>query len=244
MSGTNSLGPIIGVATATKVGSTVTAVINGYTRTVQVARDLTVAANDPLIIDRVGGQWYAVARAYASAPTPPPNQLAPDPQPAIVSGQLVVAPVETRSYRSSGGWRTDTTEVIHGDGGAGNHTGTVFYGSAVQSLSGTTITGATLVVRRISGGLHPAQATTMRLVTETSRPAGAPTLTSTTPGPTLAVGGEDLAFAVPTAWVTSMAAGTAGGIAFFDSDSDPYVVFAGIGAWSPAFTLSINWRRG
>ncbi|MEE3918180.1 hypothetical protein V2I01_04780 [Micromonospora sp. BRA006-A] len=56
-------------ATSAKSGSTVTAVVNGVSTTVQVARDLTVAAGDVLLVERVGAQWFAYARVFASAPT-------------------------------------------------------------------------------------------------------------------------------------------------------------------------------
>jgi hypothetical protein len=235
------IGSVIGTATAAKSGSTVTAMINGVVVTVQVARDLSVSSGDVLLINKHGAQWVAVGRLYTAAPADPQNPAIP-PVPAA-AGTLTVSPVETRSYRS-GAWRTDNTSVYQGQyGGGGNHTGAVFYGSAPRSLVGATVTGATIQVRRLSGGFFAAQPTTMRLVTEATRPAGAPTLTSSTSGPSLAVGATASAFAVPTSWAQAMVDGTAGGIGFFDSDGNPYVIFAGTGSWSPAFTLTIGWSR-
>lgn len=236
------VGPVLATATATKSGSTVTASIAGITVTVQVARDLTVAAGDVLLVQRVGSQWVAVCRMFAASTTLPDADPVPTPNPGTVTGSLTVSPVETRSYRN-GGWRTDNTDVYQGQyGGNGNHTGAVFYGSKPRSLDGATVTSATVQVRRDRGGTYAAQSTTMRLVTEATRPSGAPTLTSSTTGPSLAVG-SSTTFTIPTSWAQSIVDGTAGGIGFYDADGSPYVVFAGRGTWSPAFTLTINYTR-
>lgn len=233
----------LGTATAAKSGSTVTATINGIVSTVQVARDLTVSSGDVIVVQRIGAQWFALGRAYTAAPAAVTGGTAPTPNPGTATGRLVVAPVETRSYRN-GAWRTDNNNVYQGQyGGGGNHTGAAFYGASPRSLAGATVTSATIQVRRQSGGFFAAQATTMRLITESTRPSGAPTLTSSTAGPSLAVGATSSGFAVPAAWVQAMVAGTSGGIGFFDSSGSPYVIFAGTGKWSPAFTLTINWSR-
>ena len=177
---------LLATATAVKVGSTVTAVVNGITTTVQVARDLTVASGDVLVVTRVGSQWFAVSRAYTAAPTAPINQPGPAPQPGSVSGVAVFAPVETRTYESS--WRTDNTHVYQGSyGGSGNRTGCVFYGAAPRSLAGATVLSASFWVRRQTGGAYAAQTATMRLMTNATKPVGAPALTSTAGGPVLAV---------------------------------------------------------
>ncbi|MBQ1039284.1 hypothetical protein [Micromonospora sp. C81] len=209
-----------------------------------MARDLTVGAGDVLAVLRIGAQWVAVARMFTAAITdPPPIIAAPNPTEVVRTGTLVVSPVDTGSYRASFGWRTDNTDVSQGDDGRGNHTGAVFYGDAPRSLTGATVTGATVQVQRIQGGTFTAQATTMRLMTESTKPGGTPTLTSTTAGPSLAVDTETI-FTVPNSWAQAMVNGTAGGIAFFDSDGSPFVRFAGRGSWSPAFTLAITWQRG
>jgi hypothetical protein len=233
---------LLATATAAKAGSTVTALVNGAVTTVSVARDLTVASGDVIIVTKVSAQWFALGRGYTAAPTSPINQPGPPAQPTGVTGALVVSPVETRSYRN-GAWRFDNTTVYQGQyGGAGNHTGAVFYGSAPRSLSGATVLSAVVQVRRESGGAYAAQATTMRLMTNSTRPAGTVTLTSTTAGPSLAVG-RSTVFTIPTAWAQSIVDGTAGGLGFFDASGSPYVQFAGLGDWGPAFSLTINWQR-
>lgn len=236
---------ILATATTDKSGSsTVTATVNGVDTLVQVARDLTVAAGDVLLVERVGAQWFAYARLFAAAPGAVENERPPEPKPTTTNGSLVVSPVETRSYRN-GSWRMDTDDVYQGQyGGNGNHTGAVFYGTKPRSLEGTTVASATIKVKRISGGTYAAQPTAMWLMTQATRPGGAPTLTSTASGPSLAVGATTDAFAIPSAWAQAFVDGTAGGIAFFDADGSPYVKFAGRGTWSPAFTLTISWQRG
>jgi len=240
---------LLATAIEAKTGSTVQATVNDTTVTVEVARDLTVAAGDVLLVQRVGSQWFATSRHFAAATTPPETvEPAPPPKPATVSGRLVVAPVETRSYRPTGpgpDWRTDEDAVWQGEyGGYGNNTGCVFYGTKPRSLAGATITSAIIVARRLKGGVYAAQATTMRLMTNAVRPAGAPTLqVASTSGPSLPVGGTTYAFFIANSWAQAMVDGTAGGLAFFVSGGSPYVKFAGRGAWSPAFTLTMNWTR-
>jgi hypothetical protein len=234
----------LATATAAKSAGTVTATIGDTVVTVRVARDLTVASGDLLACVKYGSQWVAICRFFETAVTAPDNPPAPPPKPTTVSGTLVVTPVETRSYRPNFGWRTDNTDVYQGQyGGMGNHTGSVFYGSKPRSLAGATVTSARIRVRRTSGGTYAPQATTMRLMTNATRPGGAPTLTSSTSGPSLAVGATNDTFAVPASWAQSMVDGSAGGLAFFDAGGSPYVRFAGRGTWSPAFTMTIRWSR-
>jgi hypothetical protein len=237
--------PLTAVAETVKSGSTCTVRINGTATTVEVVRDLTVAIGDVLLIHKVGSLRVASGRLYAAAlaevpgePDPPP-----EPKPAIVTGRLVVPAVFTGSYRDSR-WRTDTGDVVQGAyGGYGNSTGVAFYGTKPTSLAGATVTAASVNVKRAAGGAYAAQATTLRLVTEDTQPIGAPTLTSTTAGPNLAVGATDASFTVPTAWAQAMVDGTAGGLALFDGDGSPYARYAGRGAYSASFTLTINWQR-
>ena len=236
---------LLATATAAKAGSTVTALVNGIVSTVSVARDLSVSSGDVIVVTKVGSQWFALGRAYAAAPASPVNQPGPVPQPPGGTGTLSVAPVETRSYQS-GAWRTWDTSVFQGQyGGTGNRTGCAFYGSAPRSLAGATVLSAYIQVRRKSGGAYAAQATTMRLMTNATRPAGAPTLTSSTAGPTLAVGTGPAApgFYIPASWAQSMVDGTAGGLAFFVAGGSPYVQLSGTADWGPAFTMTINWQR-
>lgn len=238
-------GNILVTATTAKSAGACTATINGTPSTVLCARDLTVAAGDVLLVTRVGAQWFAVQRVFTAAPAAlPDNDAPPNPKPVTTTGILTVSPVETRSYRN-GGWRTDNTDVYQGQyGGQGNHQGAVFYGTKPKSLTGATVTKATIRVRRSDGGgSYAAQSTTMRLMTQRTRPAGAPTFTSSTSGPSLKRGQLTSAFVIPDAWAQAMVDGTAGGLGFYDAGGSPYVIFDGRGSYSPAFTLTITWRR-
>jgi hypothetical protein len=234
---------ILGTVTNTKSGGTVSAIVNGVTVIVQIARDLTVAAGDVVLINKYGAQWVAVQRLYTAAPGSTGNAPTPPVNPPTTSGRLTLGAVETRSYRTSGGWRTDDSDVRQGQyGGNGNHTGCVFYGNGPRSLAGATVTSAYILARRGAGGVFAAQTSTMRLVTESTRPSGAPTLTSTAGGPSLAVNTQTN-FIIPTAWAQSMVDGTAGGLGFFVAGATPWIIFTGIGTYSPSFTININWTR-
>lgn len=233
-----------GTATSTVTGSVASFNIQGTTVTVQVARGLTIAVGDVCLIVKVGAQWFVTARLFAAAPVDPGSDDPPPPKPTTVTGKLVVVPVETRSYRN-GSWRTDNDDVYQGQfGGNGNHTGCAFYGGKPKSLAGSTVTAASIKVRRKNaGGITAAQSTTLRLVTQTKRPAGAPTLTSSTSGPHLRWGASDNSFDIPTSWAQAMVDGTSGGLAVFDSLGSPYVIFDGRSAYSAAFTMTISWSR-
>lgn len=238
---------VLATAKTAKSGTTCTATVGDTDVTVQVARDLTVAALDTILIGRVGSQWFVVQRYYTAPATLPDNDPAPPPKPDVKTGTLVVSPVETRSYRNTFyvGWNMDTTDVYQGEyGGNGLYTGCVFYGSKPRSLAGATVQSATFRVRRLTGGTYAAQASTMRLMTNSVRPGGAPTLTSSATGPRLAVNTTFDTYAIPASWAQQMVDGTAGGIAFYVAGGSPYIRFAGRNSWSAAFTLSIKWQRG
>lgn len=236
---------MLATAKSTKSSGAVLAEINGQSVTVMCARGLTPAVNDVLLVEQVGTSWFAVDAVDVTAGAPPADS-APPPPPTVSTGTLTVTPVETRSYRSGSvtGWRTDDDDVYQGQyGGWGNHTGCAFYGTKPRSLAGATVTGATFRVRMEQIGSYPPGAATMRLMTNATRPGGAPTLTSTATGPQLAQGATEDRFPVPVAWAQAMVDGTAGGIAFFTASGSPYLRMAGRGSWSAAFTLSISWRR-
>lgn len=238
---TDGLSTLLATATTTKTGSVCSADVNGSVISIQCARDLTVAVGDVLIVVRVGAQWFAIGRAFTAAPADPGNDAVA--ASVITYGTSSFAPVETRSYRNSA-WRTDNTDVYQGQyGGAGNHTGVAFFGSAPRSLAGATVTSAYMQVKRKNaGGTAAPQSSTMRLVTQSTKPAGAPTLTSSAAGPTLGWG-SSTNMSISTVWAQALVDGTSGGIGFYVSGGSPYVIFEGKGSWSPAFTITIVWSR-
>lgn len=235
--------PLLVTATTVKTAGACTAVVNGIATTVQVARDLTVAVGDVLLVSKVGSQWFAVQRFYVAAPAGVYPEPVPEPKPAVVTGTLVVLPASTGTFRD-GKWRTDTTDVMQGAyGGAGNATGAAFYGVKPRSLAGATVTSASIRVHRGPGGTATAIATTLRLVAQSARPPGAPTLGATTAGPALAVNTTATAVTIPAAWAQAMVDGTSGGLAIYDATGAPYVRWTGRDEFSAALQLSILWTR-
>lgn len=240
---TAGLGGVLGTAQSTKSGSTCTVSIGGTTTIVEVARDLTVAIGDVLILMRIGAAWWAVARAYAAAPVAPPNDPAPPPQPASTSGRLVVTPVETASWRTSYGWRTDNDDVYQGQyGGYGLHRGCAFYGTKPRSLAGATVTAASVRVRRESGGSFASVSGTLVKITEATRPGGAPTVTGGQ-AVTLPAVGSSSTLTVPAAYAQALVDGTVGGLGLYVAGGTPYARTSGRGGWGLAWTLSIDWTR-
>lgn len=237
------LGPLLAPASSTKASDgTCTVNYLGVTRTVYVARDLTVAVGDMLLVDRVGPMWVASCRLFTAAPEAnPPSMDVPNPSAATVTGTLAVVPESTGSYRD-GAWRPDTTDLVQGlRGGHGNSTGAAFYGAKPASLAGATVTAATVTMTRTAGEVAAA-APTLWLVTETSRPAGAPTRTLSTAGPSLQRGASTT-FTLPTAWGQALADGTAGGLAVHDTAGTAYLGYAGRAVRASAFTLTLDWSR-
>lgn len=233
------------IATSAKSGSQCTAEIGGIATVVEVARDLSVASGDGLLVVRSGSQWYAIARTGLAAPTPPAVAAPPPPKPKpdVVTGTLVCSPIETRSRQGSK-WRGDTDNVYQGQyGGNGNHVGCAFFGRKPNTLSGATCTKFTVKIYRLDqGGTNSAQDMDLRLVTERFRPSGAPSLGSSTDGPNLRRG-EKITYSLPTSWGQAFIDGSAGGLAIYKSGGSPYVITAGRSAYGPAWTVSISWRK-
>jgi hypothetical protein len=159
--------------------------------------------------------------------------------------------VATSCYRD-GHWRTDigpigSTDLFQGRYGGssfGRNTGVAFYGSKPHSIAGATVTKATIKVKRLSSGDFAARTPTLRLVSQTTRPGGAPSLNESTNGPSLRVNETDDSFTIPNAWAQAMVNGTRGGIAISIGSDSPYIQLAGKGTWSAAWVLTINWKRG
>lgn len=257
-------GSQVGYAASTVSSGACSVYVNGIAFTARVLSGVSgIGIGTPVLLAKAGSSWF-VTGVVPAAPALPsvPDQgaypswrgdIPPDPSRASVSGSLVVHPVSTASYRD-GRWRTDiglvdAADVVQGryiGSSDGVSTGCVFYGTKAQVLAGATVTSATLKARRVWGGDPGPVTAALWCLTETARPAGAPTLNETTAGPTLrAIGSpmENDAFAIPTSWATAMVAGTRGGVAIYVPTDDPYMVLAGIGSWTAAFALTINWTR-
>ncbi|SMF87137.1 hypothetical protein [Streptomyces sp. Amel2xC10] len=252
---------LVGTAQSASSGGACVATVAGLTVAVRVPSALTVAAGDKLLILRRGSVYYAISIIQAAptviptpaVPTDPPpdtGDVAPPTKPTVTTGTLICTPVATASYRD-GSWRSDGNPVNSFDTYQGRYsgssfgrmTGCAFYGSKPRSLAGATVTKATLKVKRLAGGDFAARTATLRLVSQSTRPSGAPTLNETTSGPSLAVNASASAFVIPDAWAQAMVDGTRGGLAISIGSDSPYIHLAGRGSWSAAWTLTIYWRR-
>jgi len=233
-----------GTVSSGKSGSTCGVVVGSATVTMQVARDLTIAVGDIVLFARQGSAWWVLQRLYAAAPTPPtPPPTPPDPtpepppKPTVTTGTLTCSPVETRSWRTTYGWRSDNTSVYQGEyGGWGNHRGCAFYGSKPRSLAGATVTSAKISLARQSGGSFAAVSGNLVLIAEATRPSGTPTVSAGT-GITLPKVGASSTITVPAAYAQTLVDGSQGGLGLYQSGGSPYARTAG-------WTLSITWRRG
>ncbi|WP_432169045.1 hypothetical protein [Streptomyces sp. 1222.5] len=253
-------GTLIATATTSVSGGAVLATAGGITITVRVANDLTPVQGDRLLVARHGSVYWVIATIPAPptvAPTPTAlpdtapdtGDSAPTPKPKTTTGTLTCVPTATACYRDSS-WRSDGDPTNsfdlyqgrYGGSSYGRNTGCAFYGSKPHTLSGATCTKATVKLKRLSAGDFAARAVTLRLVSQTSRPGGAPTLNETASGPSLKIN-DSTTFTLPTSWGQSLIDGTRGGIAIAVSSDSPYIHLAGRGSWSAAMTLTISWRR-
>ena len=235
--------------------------VGGINVTARVATGLTVAAGNIILAARLGSTYYVtnvIPAAPTSTPATPPPADAPPvdtgdpppaPKPTVTTGTLTCVPVSTACYRD-GSWRSDGDPTNsfdlyqgrYGGSSYGRNTGCAFFGSKPHTLNGATCTRATVKIKRLSAGDYGAQSATLRLISQTTRPGGAPTLNESTGGPSLKIG-DSTTFTLPTSWGQALIDGTRGGIGISVSSDDPYIHVAGRGSWSAAFTVSISWRR-
>jgi len=253
-------GVLVGSALTAVSGNACLVKVSGITVTARVATGLTVAAGNLLLVARRGSTYYVINVVPAAPTSTPATPVAPDtstdtgdtapaPKPTVRTGTLTCVPVSTACYRGSS-WRSDGDPTNSFDlyqgrysgSSFGRNTGCAFYGSKPHTLSGATVTKATVKVKRLSAGDFASRAVTLRLVSQSTRPSGAPTLNESTSGPSLKID-DSTTFTIPDAWGQAIVDGTRGGIAINVASDDPYIHLAGRGSWSSAFTLSISWRR-
>jgi hypothetical protein len=252
-------GTLTGVALSASSGGACLAQVAGQPITVRTVVGVAVATGNVLIINRRGSSYFVVGVVQAAPAipatldplaTPPPSDPSPPPKPTITTGTLTCTPVSTSTYRD-GSWRSDIGSVNSADtfqgryagSSFGQNSGYAFYGSKPHTINGATCTKITLHARRLSSGSFSAQAPTLSLVTQTTRPGGAPTLNETTGGPSLAVNATTTSFTLPNSWGQALINGTRGGIGMVSSSDNPYIQWAGRGTWSGAWVLVISWRR-
>ncbi|QTD96961.1 hypothetical protein [Streptomyces cyanogenus] len=255
-------GTLRGTAVSTVSGNACLVMVGGIQVTARVATTLTVAVGNVLLLARLGSTYYVInvvppaPTTTPTTPTPVDNtppvdtgDKPPPPKPTTTTGTLTCVPVATACYRD-GSWRSDGDPVNsfdlyqgrYGGSSYGRNTGVAFYGSKPHTLSGATCTKATVKIKRLSAGDYSARSATLRLVSQTTRPGGAPTLNESTSGPSLKIG-DSTTFTLPTSWGQALIDGTRGGIGISISSDDPYIHLAGRSSWSAAFTVTISWRR-
>lgn len=196
---------------------------------------------------RAGSTWFVtevlgnpLAPLDTSTITSDP---APDVRPGFVTGRFVLHPVETATYKAAVGWRDDTTDLFQGQqSGTGRMTGAAFYGTKPSALAGATVTKALVKLRRLAAGPFAAATPTLKLVTEKTKPSGAPTLTSSATGPSL-LPNDEADYDIGTTWGQSLVDGTYGGLAIDVAADTPYLRLAGRDSWAAAMAVVIDWRR-
>lgn len=257
----NGSGSVRGMAVSSASGGACLVSVGGATVTARVAMSLTVAVGNLLLLSRLGSTYYVIG-VLPPAPTTPPVAPAPSdsppvdtgdkppaPKPTTSTGTLTCVPTATATYRD-GSWRSDGASTNsfdlyqgrYGGSSFGRNTGCAFYGSKPHTLAGATCTKATVKIKRLSAGDFSARSATLRLVSQTSRPGGAPTLNESISGPSLKIG-DMSTFTLPTSWGQALIDGTRGGIAISIGSDTPYIHLAGRSSWSAAMTLSLSWRR-
>ena len=254
-------GVVRGIAQTAVSGNACLVKVGGIQVTARVATTLTIAAGNILLMSRLGSTYYVIAVVPAAPSSTPATPAAPDstqpdtgdtaptPKPTVTTGTLTCVPVSTACYRD-GSWRSDGDPVNSFDlyqgrysgSSYGRNTGCAFLGSKPHTLSGATCTKATVKIKRLSAGDFSARSATLRLISQTTRPGGAPTLNESTSGPSLGIG-DSTTFTLPTSWGQALIDGTRGGIGISVSSDDPYIHLAGRGSWSAAFTVALSWRR-
>lgn len=253
-------GTLVGVAASASASGACVVTVRGIQVAARVTAGLTVATGDGLLLTRQGSTYWVIAVTVQAPTVPPaadpptestpdPGDSTPAPKPTTTTGTLTCLPVATACYRD-GSWRSDGDPANSFDlyqgryagSSFGRNTGAAFYGSKPHTLSGATCTKATVKIKRLSAGDYAARSATLRLVSQTSRPSGAPTLNETTSGPSLTIG-DSTTFTLPTSWGQALINGSRGGIAIYTGSDTPYIHLAGRGSWSAAFTVAISWRR-
>ena len=232
-----------GAVTAEK---TVSVKFSGTTIKCRAGRGVTTATGDVVLAFRSGFELVVVERLHAAAPTGQPddfNSYPDNPWASIQTGKTIIYPVETRSYREPDGWYKEHDDLMQGRWSGKNHSGCAFYGKKPRSLAGAEVTRAFIKVKRSTTSTWSGSApTTLKLVTEKTRPSGAPTVGTSTDGPWLSRG-EQENFVIPDSFAQDLVDGDSGGLAISVGAGTPLARLMGRHSWSPSFALTVEWRR-
>jgi len=245
-----------GVAqSSASAGKTILVRFLGSTVTCRIGRGVgAVAFGDIVFAARSGGELVVVDLLHATAPTSEPDDLnsyPPNPWDSVRTGTATVHPVETRTFRDTLGWRTDTDDCFHGKSGDNNQAGCAFYGSKAVAYSGAEVLSAYIKVKRDPGSTWSpsSEVVTLKRIEERTlthamvKDKTEPTYVSgTTPGPNLSPS-ESENFTIPKSWAQDLVDGTAGGLAINSNSGHPKARLEGRHSWGPAFTLVFTFRR-
>lgn len=219
----------------------------------RAGRSVTTAAGDVVLGMRSKNEIVIIERLHAAAPGSDPlgdSQFPPNQWPSIQSGQTVIHPVETRSYRDSLGWRKDTDDLLQGAWGGHNHAGCAFYSKKPRSLAGAEVLKAWIKVKRDAGSQWSThEPTTLKRITQKTLThkmikdgTGPDFVSGAIDGPRLSRG-ESENFVIPNSWGQDLVDGDSGGLAVHTNTEDPKARLDGRHSWAPSFTLTIRWQR-
>lgn len=238
----------LAVCTTVKSAGLVTVKIGSKSVQAQCPQDLTVAVKDPVLIGRVGHQYYIVQRYYSAIGNVDALSdgtiYEPPSSPCTITASTTFLPKRTATYRGSS-WRTDSDDMWQGqEGSQGLMTGCAFYGPQItNALAGATVLSAHLKAKRLTGGAHSRQTATLVHVTEQTKPSGAPTTGGSYTGPAILISETLTKIIVDTSLVQALVDGTYGGIGIHIAGNTPVIRLAGLSHYSGAFALTIDWQR-
>lgn len=235
-------GFLVGTITGVYVAGFLAVKVPGSPRPVRVSagRQLSSAVLGEQVLVAVEGSrmWATVLLGtgpVAAQSDVDPVVTAPPETKTTITGSEACAPTWTGTYRA-GSWRPDTSELYQGDWtGRGINRGAAFYGRKPAGLG--KLTSGKVYLKRLTAGSSAAQRPTVVLLGAKSKPSGWPAVVYDEPGPLLSIG-EGNWWSLPSAWLSKLDSGAAGGIGIYVGSSAPYVRLKG-----SAMTLKLSWTR-
>ena len=222
----------------------------GTTIRCRALRNITTAAGDVVLAIRQGSELIVIDKFLAAAPSADPaepgSSFPDNPWDSIQQGTTVLHPIETRSYDSTKNRWSKPSDTLQGRHQGNLWKGCAFYGKGPRSLAGVEVLTTKLKLKRPSNtGWSSNQPTTLRRFTNKTRPK-TDDVDLVEPfsvdGPKLSRG-ESVDFSLPPTWGQDLVDGDSGGLAIYTTSAHPEVRLAGRGTWSPAWTLTLTWRR-
>lgn len=179
----------------------------------------------------LGEATVTVPGVPVEPPTPPPP----------TTTTVTLRPHVTGSTRPSASTAPSGDRLVQGDwAGYG-----VAFGQAVYrtpNLAGVTCVGASVQVRRASGGVYGPQAATLHRMPDDSI-VKAPTSQASMALPALAVG-QEASVGLPPDWGTALLTGASKALGIYVPSAAPYVVLDGLSSYGPAMTVTLTYTGG